>query len=334
MMDERLTTLAACFGLLVGARWCYGLLSNIRFYFFRSGQIGRYLEPPSDASLRDTGESWALITGSGSGIGRSLAFELAGRGFNIVLHGSNTAKLQKVQEELRAAHPSRAVRMLVFDARQCALLDRTELGARLDEVAKSLEDIPLRILINNVGMPQGRPEIRTAFDAIQTFTYDDLLQNASGNAIFPLLLTRAVYPQLVRLQPALIVNLGSIAALGFPLFPSYGPAKAFTMESAAELRLESLVEGYDIEVLSVNLMSATGTATIKDPVSFMLPHADTFAKAVVRCIGCGYPNVMPYLPHAVFVWVLEAMPLWLRDRFLSKTVTDMRIEALESLKKA
>lgn len=332
LIDDRLGVLATCFGSLILARWAYSSIANLTFFFFRRSGMPRYLQPRPGA-VSDSQEPWALITGSGSGLGRALAFELAGQGFNIVLHGSNAAKLSAVQEELQATHPFRSVRTLVLDARICVLLDAPDLAARLDEVARGLQDIQLRVLINNVGMPQARPEVRPPLDAIDTFTYDELLHNVSGNAIFPLLLTRALYPLLVRSQPALIVNLGStMPGMGAPLFPSYGPAKAFAMTSAAELRLENRLEGRDIEVLGIDVLGFTGTDTIKEEPSLMVPDAATFARAVVRSVGCGYPSVTPYLPHALFFWTFRMMPSWVRDRVLVNLMRTMRQESADKLK--
>jgi 17beta-estradiol 17-dehydrogenase / very-long-chain 3-oxoacyl-CoA reductase len=212
------------------------------------------------------------------------------------------------------------------------LLDGPDLTAKLNEVAQSFQDIQLRILINNVGMPQARPEIRPPLDTIDSFTYDELLHNASGNAIFPLLLTRALYPLLVRNQPALIMSMGSIAGMGAPLFPSYGPAKAFAMASAVELRRENMIEGRDIEVLGIDIMGFTGSDTIKDEPSLMIPDATTYAKAVMRSIGCGYPRVAPYLPHALFFWTLDVLPWWLREKVLVSLFRNMKQEASDKLK--
>jgi 17beta-estradiol 17-dehydrogenase / very-long-chain 3-oxoacyl-CoA reductase len=330
LIDARLGALATYLGTLILVRWGYRSISNLAFFFRRSG-LSRYLQLKPSADSEGKG-SWALITGSGSGLGRALAFELAGRGFNVILHGSNAAKLGAVQEELQATHPSRSIRALVLDARICVLLDGPELAARLDKVAESLQDIQLRVLINNVGMPQARPEVRPPLDAIDTFTYDELLYNASGNAIFPLLLTRALYPLLVRSQPALIINIGSIAGMGPPLFPSYGPAKAFTITSAAELRLENRLEGRDIEVLGIDVLGFTGTDTIREKPSLLTPDAATYAKAVVRSIGCGYPCVAPYLPHALFFWTLGVIPSWVRERVLISLMKTMRQEYADKLK--
>lgn len=329
-MATTATAALGSLGALVLARSGYGLVSNMAFFLRRSG-VRRYLQITPGAEANSKG-SWVVITGSSAGLGRALAFELANWGFNIVLHGSNAAKLEAVQAELQTAHPSCSVRILVLDARVCALLNGADLEEKLDAAVKSLDDIHIRILINNVGMPQARPEVRAPFDALDTFTYDELLHNASGNAIFPMLLTRALYPQLVRNQPALVINMGSLAAEGFPLFPSYGPAKAFLMASTAELRLENRVEGRDIEVLGIDIAGVTGTDTIKDKPNLMLPDAPTYAKAVVRSIGCGYARVTPYLPQAIFLWIIRTLPPWIGDRVKATMMKGLRQEADAKLK--
>jgi 17beta-estradiol 17-dehydrogenase / very-long-chain 3-oxoacyl-CoA reductase len=318
-------------GAFILARWGYHLGLNLVF-FLRGSGVHRYLEDGPGANRDKIKQSWAMVTGSSSGLGRALAFDLAGRGFNIVLHGSKESKLRGVQNDLQATHPSALVRIIVLDARDLILLEPHDLAVKLEGIARSLRDIKLRIVINNLGMPQARPELRAPFDKIDSFTYDELLQNASGNALFPLLLTRALYPQLVQHQPALIMSIGStLAGMGAPLFPSYGPAKAFVMTSAAELRLENIIEGRDIEVLGIDVLGFTGTDTIKSKPSIMIPDARTYARAVVGSIGCGYPRATPYLPHALFLWVVENFPAWVRERFLVSTMRSMRQEAVDCL---
>ncbi|KAH8655812.1 hypothetical protein BX600DRAFT_470368 [Xylariales sp. PMI_506] len=331
LVVDSLAIVATSLGALVLARWSYSFISNIAFFFRRSG-VKRYLQPRLRAKPGASEESWALITGSRAGIGRAYATELARLGFNIVLHGSNAAALQVAKEEMQAAFPTRSFRTIVLDACVAAQVSPAELTAKLDEVAESLQDIQLRILINNVGLPQARPEIRPSLDAIDTFTYDELHANASGTAIFPLLLTRAVYPQLALNEPSLIINMGSLAEKEFPLFPSYGPAKAFTVASARELRLETRVEGKQIEVLAIDVGPVTGTDTIKDEPNLMIVDATTFAKAAVRSIGCGYPLVAPYMPHAFVFWMLRNLPSWLRDRMAVSMMKAKRAEEAEGFK--
>ena len=47
-----------------------------------------------------------VITGASSGIGRALAFEFAARGYTLGLTARRMEVLEKVREEIRAAHPS------------------------------------------------------------------------------------------------------------------------------------------------------------------------------------------------------------------------------------
>lgn len=331
LLNNQIALLATGLGTLVFARWIYKLAENLAFFFRPSG-IQRYLQPNTvNHAGETTQEPWALVTGSGSGLGRALAFCLASHGFNVVLHGSNAPKLLAVQRDLEAAHPTRSIRTLLLDAFICTQLAGPELAAKLNEVAHSFRDITLRVLVNNVGMPQARPELRPPFDKIDSFTYDELLQNASGNALFPLLLTRALYPLLIQNQPSLIINIGSWVSKGLPLAPSYGPAKAFLMASTAELQLENLIEARDIEVLGIDVLGFTGTDTIDDPPNILVPDATTYARAVVRSVGCGYPSVAPWAPHAIVFWVLEVLPRGIRRQILCSLTKSLRRQYAEKL---
>ena len=53
--------------------------------------------------------SWALVTGATDGIGKAFADELLGRGFNVLLHGRNSEKLERVRKEMAAKFPKRSV---------------------------------------------------------------------------------------------------------------------------------------------------------------------------------------------------------------------------------
>ena len=45
---------------------------------------------------------WAIVTGCTEGIGKSMSFELAKRGLNVVLIGRNQVKLEKVSAEIES----------------------------------------------------------------------------------------------------------------------------------------------------------------------------------------------------------------------------------------
>jgi short-subunit dehydrogenase len=58
---------------------------------------------PTSLTPARTGQ-WALITGGSSGIGRAHAFELAKRGFDLILVGRDVARLDQTASEISANH--------------------------------------------------------------------------------------------------------------------------------------------------------------------------------------------------------------------------------------
>ena len=82
------------------------LLRFIRLYT-RSSSIKQYCKGKN---------TWALVTGASDGIGLGFAQELAQLGFNVVLHGRNPTKLEKVKGRLQQKYPNVSFRFAVVDA--------------------------------------------------------------------------------------------------------------------------------------------------------------------------------------------------------------------------
>ena len=57
----------------------------------------RYSQPGQD--------TYACVTGATSGIGKGFAFELARRGFNVLLVSRSETKLKSVKDELQSKYP-------------------------------------------------------------------------------------------------------------------------------------------------------------------------------------------------------------------------------------
>jgi 17beta-estradiol 17-dehydrogenase / very-long-chain 3-oxoacyl-CoA reductase len=66
--------------------------------------------------------------------------ELAGRGFNIVLHGRNNEKLDAVKSQIHKTHAGREVVTIVHDA-----------GANSSPDISAIKSLPISVLVNNVG---------------------------------------------------------------------------------------------------------------------------------------------------------------------------------------
>ncbi|KAH7032714.1 uncharacterized protein B0I36DRAFT_430116 [Microdochium trichocladiopsis] len=315
---------AICIGSVFIARWGFHIVSCFHFYFLRRTGVKQYLTGADGSASKP---AWAFITGSTSGIGKALALELAGHGFNIVLHGANEGRVEAAKRDLLARFPGRSVRTLVLDVKLCLTLSDPDLTTLLDGVAEKFSDIDVRILVNNVATPQFPPAERPPYERLENCTFEQLRTSVVINAASHLLITRAIFPNMLKHSASspspgvgittprcLIVNIGSIASR-FPNFPSYAPSKAFTMRSADLLRLENMsyppgpgTVGRDhIDVMAFDVMSVTETATITtaiDPVSAMTPSATSFARAMVRCMGYRGPDaarIYPWFPHAVFM---------------------------------
>ncbi len=74
-----------------------------------------YLRPSSLEKYLSNG-AYAVVTGATDGIGKATAMELAGRGFNIVLHGRDNEKLDVVKSQIHKTHAGRDVVTIVHDA--------------------------------------------------------------------------------------------------------------------------------------------------------------------------------------------------------------------------
>ena len=156
----------------------------------RSSSILRY---------RHGNSAWACVTGASDGIGLGLAQELAQSGFNVVLHGRDLAKLERVKAHLGRDFPETGVRIAVADASSSA-------AGQVQNVLAILHDLHLTVLVNNVGGASGVSE---RFSLLQRQTPQEIDSLININLRFPTQLTKAVLPILTR--PSLVINLGSFA---------------------------------------------------------------------------------------------------------------------------
>ena len=90
-------------------------------------------------------QTWALVTGAGSGIGRSFALQLAAMGYNLVLVGNREEPLKEVAKELKPLVEGQIFRTLSLD------LARLEAAEELYE-AIGAAGIEIDLVINNAGI--------------------------------------------------------------------------------------------------------------------------------------------------------------------------------------
>ncbi|GII64399.1 dehydrogenase [Sphaerisporangium krabiense] len=185
----------------------------------------------------------ALITGSTSNIGRSVARLFAAEGAHVIVSGRDAAKGEAVVAGIRAGG-GRAdfVRADLDGTPQAskALADAAlaALGGRID------------ILVNNAGI----------FPAATTLTTDDETFDRvyAVNVKAPFFLTQAVVPAMAASGGGTIVNLGSwVARMGIPVGALYSSTKG---------ALETLTRAWDSEFASMGIrVNAVSPGVIRTP---------------------------------------------------------------------
>jgi NADP-dependent 3-hydroxy acid dehydrogenase YdfG len=154
----------------------------------------------------------ALVTGGGSGIGRSTALMLAAEGARVVVMGRRAEPLQAVVDEIHAAGGEAW-------ARQADLQERDQLIALVQWTEKEVG--PIGILVNNAGLTSRVRNIRW-------IEPDDWESAVSVNLTAVYVLIQAVLPGMLDAGAGTIVTVSSLAAVRPNLLGGapYGAAKA------------------------------------------------------------------------------------------------------------
>lgn len=137
----------------------------------------------------------ALITGATSGIGEGCARRFAASGYDVIITGRNSEKLNKVANDLE----SNGVRVLplVFDVRDREACETAVAGIPADWAE-------VDVLVNNAGLALGlEPEYEGSYADWETM----IDTNIKGL----LYMTRLVVPGMVKRNRGHIINIGSVA---------------------------------------------------------------------------------------------------------------------------
>lgn len=154
----------------------------------------------------------ALVTGGGSGIGRSTARMLAAEGARVVVMGRRLEPLQEVVAEIRAAGGE-------AHARQADLQSREQLQALVQWIEATVGRVD--ILVNNAGLTSRVRNIRW-------IEPDDWESAISVNLTAVYTLIQAVLPGMLAAGRGTLVTVSSLAAVRPNLLGGapYGAAKA------------------------------------------------------------------------------------------------------------
>lgn len=225
----------------------------------------------------------AIITGASSGIGRSLAIELARAGVHCLLMARSEDRLAEVSERTRSAGAEAAV--LVGDvtdpaARQAAIDKATSVFGGVD------------LLVNNAGISGSGDFAGGSPDVLQKI-FD-------VNFFAAVEFTREAVPALRQGNSPMVVNVGSILGhRGIPFTADYCASKFALTGWSQSLRAELALDGIDVLVVSPGTTD-TGLADHLVEQRVKLPWAgmkgvtaERVARATVRAIERGKHEIVP-----------------------------------------
>jgi len=138
----------------------------------------------------------AVITGATAGIGRAAALKLAENGYDVIITGRRSERLESVKEAIEKNYSAQAY-ILSFDIR-----DKHEVFNAIDNLPDEWKDI--QILVNNAGLAVG-------LNHIQEGEIDDWERMIDTNVKGLLYITRKIAPMMTEKGDGHILNVGSIA---------------------------------------------------------------------------------------------------------------------------
>ncbi|XP_010556186.1 PREDICTED: very-long-chain 3-oxoacyl-CoA reductase 1-like [Tarenaya hassleriana] len=286
-----------------------GSISVFKFLFSILRWVYIYFLRPAK-NLREYG-SWALVTGPTDGIGKAFAFQLAGKGFNLVLVGRNPDKLRDVSDAIRSKYGNTQIKTVVMDF-------AGDLDEGVKRIKETIEGLDVGILINNAGISY--PYARYFHEVDEELLRNLIKVNIEGTTK----VTHAVLPNMLERKRGAIINMGSGAAAlipSYPFYSIYAGAKTYVDQFTKSLHVEYKKSGIDVQC-QVPLYVATKMTSIRR-ASFMVASPEGYARAALRFVGYG-PRATPYWPHSLMGSVISALPESIFESFNVKRCLQIR----------
>ena len=238
-----------------------------------------------------------FITGASSGIGRALAREFAGRGYDLFLTARRLDELERLRTEIAAADPDRRV-----EVRQLDVTDDADVAAAIAEAAEKLGRCD--IVVANAGLGSSGPvgEGRMARDR----------QVIETNLIGAMATVDAAVAQLRRQGGGQIVGISSVAGVrGLPGSGSYSASKAGLAVYLDSVRAETHREPIKVTTIAPGYIDTPINQDVKSRPFLIDVQKGARVTADLIERGARYSTV-PRFPWTVVAPLLRVIPTsWL-----------------------
>jgi len=186
-----------------------------------------------------------LVTGASDGIGKALALEAARLGAQVILHGRNTAKLEKVYDEIEAIEGAARPSIAVLDLASANSESYTTLASSLEDEFGRLDG-----LVHNAGILGDRFAIEQ-YDAVLW----QKVMHVNVTAAFAL--TQVLLPLLKKSDdPSIIFTSSGVGRTGKAFWGAYAVSK-FAIEGLSQV----LAAEQQHSTLKVNCINPGATRT-------------------------------------------------------------------------
>jgi NAD(P)-dependent dehydrogenase (short-subunit alcohol dehydrogenase family) len=208
----------------------------------------------------ETSRKAALVTGAAKRLGRSIALELARRGWAVAVHYHHSAEeAEATVAAIRDIGQSAA-------AVSCNLADETQAGHLLERAAQALGITTAEIscVVNNASLFD--------YDDAASFSYENLDRHMHANLAAPILLTNALHEATPEGMQSVAINLldQKLDNLN-PDFLSYTMSKA-ALQTATVMLAQALAPKMRVVGVSPGITLVSGTQT---EAAFQRAHRNT-----------------------------------------------------------
>lgn len=234
-----------------------------------------------------------IITGASDGIGKTLAFEMAKRGYNLGLTARRLTKLEEIQTEILKNYPEIQVEVAALDVSQYEAI-----GPCLEELKTKLGT--LDIVLANAGIAKsGKVGISPWQQHIEVIN-----TNVNG-AIVTLSEALRIFKEQGHGH---LVGTSSVAAFrGLPNNAAYSASKAALATFMEGIRAETIKENIDVTVLYPGFIDTAINRDLKSR-PFVISVEDG-AKIFADLIEAKVPSsTVPKWPWSVLGSFIKVLP--------------------------
>lgn len=256
---------------------------------------------------------WALVTGASDGIGRALAVEAAKAGYNVILTGRRTDRLEMHAEALRRAY---------FVATVVMTADLADPEAAEGLWAEAAKDRRIAVLVNNAGLGRngafGDPE-----------GWERETESIMVNIVAATILLKRAVAHMAANGGGRILNVASVAGfLPGPNMAVYHASKAYLLSLSEAVAVEAAKDAVFVSTLCPGVTD-TGFFTADNAVKatlatrlMPLPGADAVAVAGWQGLEKGRRVIVPGVMNKIFAFLPRLAPrrlvAWGTGQFLKR----------------